>query len=140
MRSTDARTRGSNAPLCHDEIRSASNHLGRGAGVGKTRGDRNRCLRAQIGTVGSRLHRQQHVQRIHRSIEPGFEDGDLRLDLSQRTLDLAHLQLGGDPLFELKLDRGEKLTARLRLLSGDRYARLQAADRDVHICRLRGHS
>ena len=53
---------------------------------------------------------------------------------------MAHLQLGGDPLFELKLDRGEKLTARLRLLSGDRYARLQAADRDVHICRLRGHS
>src|SRR6266496_710807 len=82
----------------------------------------------------------QHVQRIHRSIEPGFEDGDLRLDLSQRTLDLAHLQLSGDPLFELKLDRGEKLTARLRLLSGDRYARLQAADRNVHICRLRGHS
>ena len=63
----------------------------------------------------------------------------MRLDLSERTLDLAHLQLGGDPLFELKLDRGDKLTARLRLLSGDRYARLQAADRDVHICRLRGH-
>ena len=47
------------------------------------------------------------VQRIHRSIEPGFENGDLRLDLSQRTFDLANLQLGGDALFELKLDRGE---------------------------------
>ena len=51
---------------------------------------------------------------------------------------MAHLKLGGDPLLVLELDRGEKLTARLRLLSGDRDARLQPSDRDVHIRRLRG--
>ena len=94
--------------------------------------------RAQLGAVGSRLCPEKHIQRIHRRIEPGLQDRDLRLDLSERTLGLAYLKLGGDFLLVLELDRGEKLTARLRLFSGDRDARLQPSHRDVHIRRLRG--
>ena len=93
---------------------------------------------AQFGAVGARLHAEQHVQRVHRRIESGFEDRDLRLDLRERTLGLVHLEFGRDPLSVQELDQGEQLLARLGLLLRDPDARLQAADRDVDIRRVRG--
>ena len=74
-RHADARIGGGKAPLGHDEIRPAPDHLGWRAGLGQTRRDRDRHRRAQFGAVGSRLHAEQHVQRVHRRIEPGFQDG-----------------------------------------------------------------
>jgi hypothetical protein len=85
------------------------------------------------------LHAEKHIQRVRGHIEPGFEDGDLRLDLSECTLDLVHLELGSDPLFILELHQGEELPACLDLLGRDRDARLQASDRDVDIRGLRGN-
>lgn len=88
--------------------------------------------------MGSRLHAEQHVQRVHRRIEAGFEDGDLRLGLAERTLGLVLLEFGGDPLLVLELDHGKQAASGLHLLLGNRDARLQAPNRDVHVRGLRG--
>src|SRR2546428_11191325 len=95
--------------------------------------DRDWHRRAQFRTVGSRLYAEQHVQRVHRRLESGFQDWDLRLDLGERSLGLVHLEFGRDALSEQLLDQGEQLPAGFGLLPGNREARLQAPDRDVHI-------
>ena len=89
--------------------------------------------------MSSRLCAEQHVERIHRRVEPRFQHRNLRVDLRQRPFDLAHLQLGGYSFLVLKLDDGEELATRCGLLSGNRDSRLQPANRDVHIGRLSSH-
>jgi multidrug efflux pump subunit AcrB len=129
---------GCKAPLGHDEIRLAPDRLGWRAGLDDARRDRDRQRRAQFRTVGSRLDAEQHVQRVHRRLEPGFQDRDLRLDLSERTLGLVHLEFGSDSLSVQERDQSEQLPAGLGLLPGNREPRLQAPDRDVHIRGVRG--
>src|SRR2546429_5021662 len=53
--------------------------------------------------------------------------------LFRSTLGLVHLEFGRDALSEQQPDQGEQLPASLGLLPGNREARLQAPDRDVHI-------